>query len=62
MCGLRLILSIVLLPLALFGAAVLLVLFLYWQETLPQKQQRSIKAALRTYRAELTKPEGRAPR
>jgi hypothetical protein len=62
MCDLRLILSVVLLPLALFGAAVLFALFLYWQELLPQKYQRSVRAGVRVYRAEMTKQEGKPAR
>ena len=57
LCGLRLIISIVLLPLALFGAAVLLTLFPNWQEMLPQKYERSLKAGLPSCRAALTKQE-----
>ncbi len=59
MCGLRLLLSVILLPLALFGAAVLCSVFLYWQGMLPAKYQGSIRAAVRTFRMELAKQERR---
>ena len=62
MCGFRLLFGIVLLPLALFGAAVLAAGFIYWQNMLPQKHERAIRAGLRAYQAELNKPDARPSR